>query len=143
MTGSRRSPAIAGMKPPGDLMRFGQVVETLTQDIGPEGLSEILGTFLVDTRTRVDALLPLLDGRDSRALARCAHAIRGGAAIFGLQDLERAAQAVEVAAGLPESPGLPLLVDTLRAEYSALEPSLQAKRGEILADFRPSDPSEA
>ncbi|MEY2788278.1 MAG: hypothetical protein RLZZ34_1421, partial [Verrucomicrobiota bacterium] len=24
------------MKPPGDLMRFGQVVETLTQDIGPE-----------------------------------------------------------------------------------------------------------
>lgn len=122
-------------------MRFGQVVETLTQDIGPEGLSEILGTFLVDTRTRLDALPPLLDGRDFRALVRCAHAIRGGAAIFGLQDLERAAQAVEVAAGLPESPGLHPLVDTLRAGYSAVEPSLQAIHGEILAGLRSSDPS--
>ena len=126
-----------------DIARFGRRVQDLLQEIGSVDLREILGAYLIDTRGRMELLPHLLNDRDFRHLARCAHSIQGGSSIFGLQDLERAAQEVELAAGLPENPGLIQLIDSLRDRYADWEPELQAAHARLVASLGGSGPSTA
>ncbi len=112
-----------------DIECFRRAIERLSRDLGPEGLAEILDSYLTDTRTRMDSLPGLLEAGDHPAMARCVHSIRGGSAIFGLQELERASLAVESALKRSETRGLAPLVDALRDRYRAWEPLLRAEPG--------------
>lgn len=121
------------MPSPDDIERFGRRAQDLLQEIGSVDLQEILGAYLIDTRGRLELLPHLLSDRDFRLLARCAHSIQGGSSIFGLDEIQRAAQEVELAAGLPQNPGLIQLIDSLRDRYADWEPELQAAHARLVA----------
>lgn len=118
------------MQPNGDSVRFREAVEVLSRDLGPGGLSDILDSYLTDTRSRMELLSQFSRAGDLPALARCAHSIQGGSAIFGLQELKQAALEVELAARPPGGGRLGALIADLQARYRALEPMLLAARPE-------------
>ena len=113
------------MQSAGDLERFRQTLRDLSRDLGPEGLAEVLGSYLADSRRRVDSLRVLLDEDDLEGLRRCAHSLKGSSAIFGLICLEEAALAVELACREPGDPRLGELIGRLRSCYTELEPMLR------------------
>ena len=127
------------MQPPGDLERFRQTLQELSRDLGPEGLAEVLASYLADGRGRMDALTGFLEDEDLEGLGRCAHALKGSSAIFGLTELERAALAVEMASRPPGDVGVGALIDRLRSFYTALEPMLRAECPAPLPDHRRPD----
>ena len=122
------------MQPNGDTARFQQAVENLSRDIGRDELSEILDTYLTDTRSRMELLSQLLDAGDLPSLARCAHSIQGGSAIFGLHDLKQAALEVELAVRRAETHGLTALIGGVQARFRVLEPMLRDVLSEILPE---------
>ncbi len=131
------------MQANGDSVRFRQAVEGLLREIGPGGLSEILDSYLTDTRSRMEFLSQFLGAGDLPSLARCAHSIQGASAIFGLNDLKQAALEVELAAGLPDNPELFHLIGAVRDRYADLEPELQATHATLVASLPGSGPSAA
>ena len=122
------------MQPNGDTARFQQAVENLSRDIGRDELSEILDTYLTDTRSRMELLSQLLDAGDLPSLARCAHSIQGGSAILGLHDLKQAALEVELAVRRAETHGLTALIGGVQARFRVLEPMLRDVLSEILPE---------
>lgn len=122
------------MQPNDDTARFQQAVENLSRDIGRDELSEILDTYLTDTRSRMELLSQLLDAGDLPSLARCAHSIQGGSAIFGLHDLKQAALEVELAVRRAETHGLTALIGGVQARFRVLEPMLRDVLSEILPE---------
>ena len=130
------------MQANGDSVRFRQAVEGLLREIGSGGLSEILDSYLTDTRSRIEFLSQFLGAGDLPSLARCAHSIQGASAIFGLNDLKQAALEVELAAGLPDNPELFQLIGAVRDRYADLEPELQATHATLVASLVGSEPSE-
>jgi histidine phosphotransfer protein HptB len=129
-----QSPGMMNMQPNGDTARFQQAVENLSRDIGRDELSEILDTYLTDTRSRMELLSQLLDAGDLPSLARCAHSIQGGSAIFGLHDLKQAALEVELAVRRAETHGLTALIGGVQARFRVLEPMLRDVLSEILPE---------
>ena len=124
------------MQPPGDLERFRQTLQELSCDLGPDGLAEVLASYLADGRRRVEALTEFLEDGDLEGLGHCAHALKGSSSIFGLIELERAALAVEMASCPPGDAGLGALIERLRSCYTALEPMLRAECPAPLPDHR-------
>ena len=108
-----------------DMRRFREALPGLAGDLGPEGLEQILESFLVDSGARIASLGALLAAGDLAGLGRCAHSIQGGSGIFGLTDLGRLALAVELAARASETGRLPGLVAGLESAYRQLEPALR------------------
>jgi HPt (histidine-containing phosphotransfer) domain-containing protein len=129
-----QSLGMMNMQPNGDTARFQQAVENLSRDIGRDELSEILDTYLTDTRSRMELLSQLLDAGDLPSLARCAHSIQGGSAIFGLHDLKQAALEVELAVRRAETHGLTALIGGVQARFRVLEPMLRDVLSEILPE---------
>ncbi|MCX6859110.1 MAG: Hpt domain-containing protein [Verrucomicrobia bacterium] len=125
---------MVNMQSNGDTARFQQAVENLSRDIGRDELSEILDTYLTDTRSRMELLSQLLDAGDLPSLARCAHSIQGGSAIFGLHDLKQAALEVELAVRRAETHGLTALIGGVQARFRVLEPMLRDVLSEILPE---------
>ena len=134
MTRMDQSLGMMNMQPNGDTARFQQAVENLSRDIGRDELSEILDTYLTDTRSRMELLSQLLDAGDLPSLARCAHSIQGGSAIFGLHDLKQAALEVELAVRRAETHGLTALIGGVQARFRVLEPMLRDVLSEILPE---------
>ncbi len=143
LTRMDQSPGMTFMQSNGDSVRFRQAVEDLSREIGLGGLSEILDSYLTDTRSRMEFLSQFLGAGDLPSLARCAHSIQGASAIFGLNDLKQAALEVELAAGLPDNPDLFHLISALRDRYADLETELQATHATLVASLRGSEPSAA
>jgi HPt (histidine-containing phosphotransfer) domain-containing protein len=131
-----QSLGMMNMQPNGDTARFQQAVENLSRDIGPDELSEILDTYLTDTRSRMELLSQLLDAGDLPSLARCAHSIQGGSSIFGLHDLKQAALEVELAVRRAETHGLTALIGGVQARFRVLEPMLR----DVLSGILPEAP---
>lgn len=136
LTRMDQSLGMMNMQPNGDTARFQQAVENLSRDIGPDELSEILDTYLTDTRSRMELLSQLLDAGDLPSLARCAHSIQGGSAIFGLHDLKQAALEVELAVRRAETHGLKALIGGAQARFRVLEPMLR----DVLSGILPEAP---
>jgi HPt (histidine-containing phosphotransfer) domain-containing protein len=129
-----QSPGMMNMQLNCDTARFQQAVENLSRDIGRDELSEILDTYLTDTRSRMELLSQLLDAGDLPSLARCAHSIQGGSSIFGLHDLKQAALEVELAVRRAETHGLTALIGGVQARFRVLEPMLRDVLSEILPE---------
>jgi len=113
-----------------DMRRFREALPGLAGDLGPDGLDQILESFLEDSGARIASLETLLAAGDLADLGRCAHSIQGGSGIFGLTDLGHLALEVELAALASETDRLAGLVAELRAAYRMLDPLLrEAARG--------------
>jgi CheY-like chemotaxis protein len=95
---------------------------------------EVLPMFLADCRERF-AALPPVPATDPAALRRCAHAIRGAAAMLGFEDLAQDARRLEEAADTEREGGA--------APADLLDRLLDAARQSLarLADSVPSQPS--
>jgi signal transduction histidine kinase/CheY-like chemotaxis protein/HPt (histidine-containing phosphotransfer) domain-containing protein len=71
---------------------------TLREDLGAEGVRQVIEVFVADTRDRLDRLSRHHPGEDRDAIEREAHTIKSGAATVGLMRLSREAAALELAA---------------------------------------------
>ena len=67
----------------------------LGRDAEPDVLQEVLGIFLLDAPTRLEAIRRALRDRDGDALRRAAHALKGASAVIGATALAAACLALE------------------------------------------------
>lgn len=77
------------------------VIETLrllNEPGQPDVVHEVLGLFLSDATTRVEAIIAAFDARDAATLQRAAHTMKGAAATIGALRLQHACRRVEDAA---------------------------------------------
>ena len=109
-----------------DVLRFRQTVSDLSRDLGSDGVEQVLQSFLEDSHGRIGSLGGLLRAGDLAGLGRHAHSLKGSASIFGLDDLGRSAEELEIASRAGGTERLADLVASLQARYAVLEPSLRA-----------------
>ena len=105
--GSHAAPAAAApaSAPEAPLMDFARLEEFKEFDDAQLTMTrEVIGLFLADTPPRLDALAQAVLARDAGALARAAHALKGGASNVGAKAIQQHADALEAAAleGMPD-----------------------------------------
>lgn len=71
------------------------VVETLRAELDQETFSMLLGTFVAETKARIDRIVMAARERNRNALSRETHALKSGAATFGAMNLSRLAADIE------------------------------------------------
>jgi CheY-like chemotaxis protein/HPt (histidine-containing phosphotransfer) domain-containing protein len=99
------APPPAASAPEAPLMDFARLEEF--KEFDDEELSmtrEVIGLFLSDTPPRLEALARAIAEQDAEALARAAHALKGGASNVGAKAIQQHADALEAAAkeSMPE-----------------------------------------
>ncbi len=102
-------PVAAHAAPESPLMDFARLEEF--KEFDDEHLTmtrEVIGLFLADTPQRLEALGDAVDRHDAGALARAAHALKGGASNVGAKAIQQHADALESAAkeGVPADAAL-------------------------------------
>ncbi len=98
-TAADRGPAAASAAAEVPLMDFARLEEF--KEFDDEELTmtkEVIGLFLSDTPPRLEALANAVADQDAGALARAAHALKGGASNVGAQAIQQHADALEAAA---------------------------------------------
>ena len=108
----------AGAAPEAPLMDFARLEEF--KEFDDEALSmtrDVIGLFLSDTPPRLEALAKAVTDQDAGALARAAHALKGGASNVGAKAIQQHADALEAAAqdGMPADAGR--RVETVASSY--------------------------
>jgi HPt (histidine-containing phosphotransfer) domain-containing protein len=105
----------------------------LEEDVGPEHLPDILGTFLAETNRRLGQLAARVGAGDTQGAADEAHALKGSASTFGAMalrqtafDMERAGRSGELERIVRLLPTLDRLAgetcELLCAEYPFIQP---------------------
>lgn len=77
-----------------DAATFGALAD-LAGDDDPDLISDLVGLFLEDSRTRVDAIRIGLDGGDAQAIGAAAHALKSSGANIGALAFSRACAELE------------------------------------------------
>ena len=77
----------------------------LAEEIGPDGVAELLESYLADTPNRLAEIGRFLESPDQTSLKRAAHSLKGSSSIFGLSemDLQRRTIAMGHGAFLPNA----------------------------------------
>jgi CheY-like chemotaxis protein/HPt (histidine-containing phosphotransfer) domain-containing protein len=88
-------------------------------------LRQLLGAFLASTRHDLARLRTAVEEADLGAMHRVAHHIKGGALIFGLEEMVASCQAVELLARSGSLDGARELVDRLERDFGAGRATLQ------------------
>ena len=70
-------------------------LRALTEAGEPDVVHEVLGLFLVDAPTRIQALSAAVDARDAAALQRAAHTLKGASGTIGAIALQAACRELE------------------------------------------------
>ena len=67
----------------------------LTEDGQPDVVKEVLGLFLLDAPTRLQAITAAVAARDAAGLQRAAHTLKGAAGTIGATALQAASRELE------------------------------------------------
>lgn len=100
-------------------------VKVLVDELGAGSIVELLEAFLTETPRSLDELKLLAGGIDQPTLRRAAHSLKGSAALFGVSELEAAAQELEISAANAHTEGQTARVASLREIYDRTRPVLQ------------------
>jgi HPt (histidine-containing phosphotransfer) domain-containing protein len=98
----------------------------LAEEIGADGVAELLESFLADTPLRLEEIGSLIQSGDQSNLRRAAHSLKGSSSIFGLGGVEELAHRLEHGR---EDGGIADQAEDLarlRAEFAAAWPHLTA-----------------
>jgi CheY-like chemotaxis protein/HPt (histidine-containing phosphotransfer) domain-containing protein len=113
-------PAAPAPRPNGVLDR--RVIDKLRAILPPDAIREIYLTYISDTRMRIAELERCAGLRDVDGLRRCAHMIKGAAAMAGVSGIATIASALEAGAVPEENHGS--LFHSLRAACDDVEQTL-------------------
>jgi PAS domain S-box-containing protein len=91
---ARRAPAPQEPAQPATLID-NAVVAALRAELDPETFAMLLGTFVTETRARIDRIVVASRERKRDALSRESHALKSGAATFGATRLSNLAASIE------------------------------------------------
>jgi HPt (histidine-containing phosphotransfer) domain-containing protein len=75
-----------------------QTIATLASELGSESVVELVDAYLADTPDRLHEIAQLIGTHDQASLRRAAHSLKGSSSIFGVDDMEKAALELEMAA---------------------------------------------
>jgi len=104
----------------------------LADELGSEGVVELLEAFVSDTPQRLLELDRLSFSTDFVTLRRAAHSLKGSFALFGFFTLEALSLNIEIAASEDRSDGQVAAAASLHSRFSQLFPQLQ----QMVEEFR-------
>jgi HPt (histidine-containing phosphotransfer) domain-containing protein len=113
-----------------------QTAKALADDLGTEGVVELLEAFVTDTPLRLTELVRLAAGTDFITLRRSAHSLKGSFALFGFFQLEAAALEIEIAASESRPDGQLAASAALEARFLQIFPQVR----QLVEEFRSSPP---
>lgn len=105
----------------------------LADEIGADGVAELLESFLADTPNRLDELERFLAESDQTSLKRAAHSVKGSSSIFGLNSIESVANRLEHSFATGEIAHQAELMALVREEFRLCRDGLQALAVELAA----------
>jgi HPt (histidine-containing phosphotransfer) domain-containing protein len=114
-----------------DLTGFQEACKGLAEEIGADGVAELLHSYLADTPARLDEMEPMLASGDQASLKRAAHSVKGSSSIFGLAAMERASQRLEHSFAAGESARQAELLAVMRAGFDLARPHVEALAREM------------
>jgi two-component system, sensor histidine kinase and response regulator len=132
----------ASAQPPADpalaeeIITARQTAKALADDLGNEGVVELLEAFVTDTPLRLAELVRLAPGTDFITLRRSAHSLKGSFALFGFFHLEAAALEIEIAASESRPEGQLAASTALESRFQQLFPQVR----QLVEEFRSSPP---
>jgi two-component system, sensor histidine kinase and response regulator len=141
-TGPTAATSTAITQPPSDpalteeINTARQTAQALADDLGTEGVVELLEAFVTDTPLRLTELVRLAAGTDFITLRRSAHSLKGSFALFGFFHLEAAALEIEIAASESRPEGQLAASAALEARFQQLFPQVR----QLVEEFRSSPP---
>jgi HPt (histidine-containing phosphotransfer) domain-containing protein len=94
----------------------------------PDPLAELIDLFLADTPVALESLRKACDDRDSVALNRVAHTIKGSCGNFGAQRMAGLCQQVETAAKEKDFESAGELLPKVETEYALVKAALESER---------------
>ena len=104
----------------------------LADELGSEGVVELLEAFVSDTPQRLLELDRLSSSTDFVTLRRAAHSLKGSFALFGFFTLEALSLNIEIAASEDRTDGQVAAAASLHSRFSQLFPQLQ----QMVEEFR-------
>ena len=104
----------------------------LADELGSEGVVELLEAFVSDTPQRLIELDRLSSSTDFVTLRRAAHSLKGSFALFGFFTLEALSLNIEIAASEDRTDGQVAAAASLHSRFSQLFPQLQ----QMVEEFR-------
>lgn len=116
-----------------DVATLRETCRVLADEIGADGVAELLQSYLADTPARFDEIHIFIASGEKTALKRAAHSLKGSSSIFGLPVMERTAQRLEHFHAESESDTEALLLDALRTEFAAAKPHIEVLAKEMAA----------
>jgi HPt (histidine-containing phosphotransfer) domain-containing protein len=105
----------------------------LAEEIGPDGVAELLESYLADTPNRLAEIGRFLESPDQTSLKRAAHSLKGSSSIFGLSEMESIANRLEHSFATGELESQTLFLRQLREEFERCRGSLVATAAELAA----------
>ncbi len=121
-----QSDSISMVMPSGefDVAALRDTCRVLADEIGADGVAELLQSYLDDTPARFVDIGGFIASGDKSSLKRAAHSLKGSSSIFGLRMMERISQRLE---HLQPGDGIEteaLLLESLRVEFSSASPHI-------------------
>jgi PAS domain S-box-containing protein len=104
----------------------------LVDDIGEDSAQAILDVFLRDARTRLQRMIAHAESRNSNALEREAHALKGSVEMLGFERLTFASSMLEIAVkegGTPDEAAE--LIRSLQTEFATVEQHCLERMGRV------------
>ena len=111
-----------------------QTIATLASELGPESVVELVDAYLADTPCRLQEIADLVGTHDQAALRRAAHSLKGSSSIFGVDEMEKAALELEIAAAQNDRTNQLALYGRLLELFPKVQASLQQAVAELHAN---------
>jgi HPt (histidine-containing phosphotransfer) domain-containing protein len=105
----------------------------LAEEIGPDGVAELLESYLADTPNRLEEIARFLESDDQTSLKRAAHSLKGSSSIFGLSEMEAIANRLEHSFATGELAMQTRFLEDLRGEFERCRGLLVATAAELAA----------
>ena len=102
-----------------------ETISMLASELGPEAVVELIDAYLADTPARLEEIGRLVGSDDQVTLRRAAHSLKGSSSIFGVDDMEKAALALEIAAMQGDRSNQALLFGRLVELFPKIQATLQ------------------
>lgn len=110
-----------------------ETCQQLAEEIGADGVAELLESFLADTPNRLDELERFVAASDQPSLKRAAHSVKGSSSIFGLNAIESAANRLEHSFATGEIAHQAQLLVLVREEFRLCQDGLRSLAAELAA----------
>ena len=101
-----------------------EALRQLNEEGHPDVVTEVLGLFLTEAPSRLDAVEAAVRDRDASALRRSAHTLKGASGAIGATALQTACRALEELGKRHALDEAPAAMETMRHEYRRVQDAI-------------------